>query len=205
MPDPFSTGPLRPWDFGRCFNDATDVLTKNIWILLLAGLLSEVLGAVTLLIFVGPLSGGMAVMTLRALRRRDRVVEFGDLFAAFPHRFGTLVLLFFFELLCMLLGFILCIIPMFVLMTWWLHTQRIVMEKDVGVFEALSLSKQLVTESGFWLNLGLGIVLLLILVGATSIPCIGVLLGWIATSYCTLVASSAYLQQTGDAEYAAAR
>jgi hypothetical protein len=73
MSDPYYTGPTRPWDFGRCFNDATDVLTKNIWILLLAGLVYEVLGAVTLLIFLGPLTGGMCVMTMRALRRRDRM------------------------------------------------------------------------------------------------------------------------------------
>jgi hypothetical protein len=38
-----------------------------------------------------------------------------------------------------------------------------------------------------------------------SFACIGIVLGWMATSYSFTVSSSAYLQHTGDVEYAAAR
>jgi hypothetical protein len=143
----------------------------------------------------------MAVMTMRALRRRDRMIDFGDMFAAFPHRFGTLVLLFFIPLIPLLLGLACCFIPFLVLATWWMHAFRLVMERDTGMFDALGASKRIITESGFWTNFWLTVVEILIIAAASSVPC----LGWIAVPFITLVGSSAYLQQTGDVEYAAAR
>lgn len=77
-------------DIGRCVNDAIDVYKKNWLVLVLAALILDVLILVTVLILAGPLSGGVAKMSLNALRREDKSVDLGDLFGCFNRFFGLL-------------------------------------------------------------------------------------------------------------------
>src|SRR5438132_10914820 len=87
-------GPPRELDIGRCFNEAIEVYKKNFLPLFLAAILFDVLSVLTLLVLSGPLAGGICLMTLKALRQRDRAVELGDLFGTFG-KFLPLLELFF--------------------------------------------------------------------------------------------------------------
>src|SRR6476660_591050 len=101
--------PLR-LDLGRCLNDAIDVYRRNFLTLLVAAVLFDLLSIFSLLILTGPLCGGMAIMTLRAMTSREHEAKLGDLFAGF-HKFGPLVAVFFLTLIPSLLGFAMLLLP----------------------------------------------------------------------------------------------
>jgi predicted Ser/Thr protein kinase len=85
-------GPQGRLDFGRCLNEAITVWQKNWLILACAVVVAYALMIVTLGILAGAMAGGFALLCLRALRRPDRRVELGDLFAVVG-RFLPLLLL----------------------------------------------------------------------------------------------------------------
>jgi positive regulator of sigma E activity len=70
-------------DVGRCFRDAFEVYKQNLVVLVVAALLVDVLGLLTLLILLGPLCGGLSLLTVRAVRSKERRADLNDLFRCF--------------------------------------------------------------------------------------------------------------------------
>src|SRR5512133_69424 len=80
-------------DIGRCFTEAFEVYRRNLLVLIVAALLFYLICAGSLLILAGPMTGGVCILSLRALASQDKRVQLGDLFGGFQ-RFGALVGLF---------------------------------------------------------------------------------------------------------------
>jgi len=195
--DPINTRSAPALDIGRCFNDAIAVYKKNFLALFLAAIVFEFLSVLTLLVLAGPLSGGVCLMTLKGLRRQDKGVEFGDLFGAFG-KFGTLVGLFFLTFLLSLLGLCLLLLPGLLLMTIWLFPFYLVVDKNLGVFEALKASKDIVMRRGIGRNFLLVLISLAFAIGPLLVPFVGAVIGWLLAPLGWLVVTSAYLQQAGE-------
>jgi uncharacterized membrane protein len=190
-------GPRGGLNIGQCFNDALAVYKASFLALFLAAIVFELLSLLTLLVLCGPLTGGVSLMMLRALRQPDRAAQLGDLFGTFD-RFFPLVGVFFLLLILSLLGLAACVIPGLVLMTIWLYPFYLMVDKNMRVFEALGASKDLVLRGGFGKNLLLVLISGALAIGPTLIPYIGPVVSWFLAPLGWLIVTSAYLQQMGD-------
>ena len=184
-------------DVGRCVNDAVEVYKKNWLVLVLAAVILDALCIMTLLILAGPLCGGFSRMTLNALRREDRVVNLGDLFGCF-NNFGRLVGMFFFTFIAVLLGTVLCIIPGFALSTIWLFVFFLAVDRDMGVFQSLGVSQNIVSRKGLGVNLLVVLIVFGISIIPTAIPYLGIVLAWFLIPIAWLIEASAYIQQVDE-------
>jgi hypothetical protein len=184
-------------NIGRCVNDAIEVYKKNWLVLVLASIILNVLMLVTLLILAGPLCGGFSKMTLNALRREDRTVNLGDLFGCFDRFFGLLGM-FFFTFIAILLGFVLCIVPGFALMTIWLFCFFLLVDRDMGVFESLGVSQNIVSRKGLGVNLLVVLIVFGISILPEAIPYVGIVIGWFLMPIAWLIEASAYVQQVDE-------
>ena len=187
-------------DIGRCFNDAIAVYKKNWLILFLAAFLYEVLSLVSLLILCGPLTGGVALMTLRAMRREDKWADMGDLFRPFGSlsQFFRLLGLFFLTVIPILLGLVLCVLPGLGLGTIWLFCFYLVVDKKFGVFASLGASASIVTRKGIGMNFLLVVLSLVLELAPSAIPYIGILFAWFITPIAWLIVTSAYIQEVDE-------
>ncbi len=105
------------------------------------------LSVVTLGILYGPLSAGLYVMAVRRVRQ-NRTAEIGDVFWGLSHFwrfFGAALLL----LILIGIGFVFLIIPGLLLATIWIYTFPVMVDRDMGVFDAMAESRRLVRENGF--------------------------------------------------------
>jgi hypothetical protein len=182
------------FDLRRAFNDAFAVYQKNILVLIVAAFLFTVLGAFSLGVLAGPLSGGICLMLLKAMQRDDRTVELGDMFSAFD-RFGPLVGLFYLTFFAYVFGLSCFIVPGVALMTLWLYAFYLVVDRGLPVFDALSASWQLVLRKGIWPNVILVVVHLAIGAAPNAIPYVGWLIPCVTMPLVWLAVTSAYIQQ----------
>ena len=198
-PDQVSEDAPRPaqLDIGRCFEQAIEVYQKNFVILVVAALLTELLSLFSLFILAGPLSGGWCRMTLNALRREDRRIDFNDLFAAF-NQFWPLVGLFLVTGICVLAGLFLCVAPGVLLATVWLFPFYVMVERNADIGESLRQSYAIVKRGGFGINLLLALIVLALEVVSVFVPYLGWVLGWVLTPLASLALTSGYLQQVGE-------
>ncbi len=183
-------------DIGQCVNQALEVYKRNLGQLVLAAIVTEVLILVSLTILAGPLIGGWSVLTVAALRREDRRVDFGDLFRGFD-RFFSCMGLFYFTFLAVAVGLVFLIVPGMWLMTVWFFTFFLLMDRGQGVFESLGTSTQIVQRSGFWNYFVLLILVLAISFAPSLIPVAGVVIGWFLMPLAWLIEAAAYVQETG--------
>lgn len=180
-------------DVGRCFRDAFDIYKQNLAVLVVAAFLYDLLGLISLLILVGPLTGGMAIMTLRAVRSKSRVADLGDLFRAFS-MFGTLFLLFWITFFPLAIGLLLLVIPGMLLGTIWMFSPYLVVDRGEGVFSSLKISKEMVGQAGFGNCFLLVVIETALHLAPAAIPYIGVVIGWFITPIGWLIVASAYAQ-----------
>lgn len=180
-------------DIGRCFREAFEIYKKNLAVLVVAAFLLDVLGIVTLLILIGPLSGGLSLMTLRAVRSTTQHADLGDLFRTF-RKFGTLFGLFWITFVPILLGSLLLLIPGLLLGTIWLFCFLLVIDRDEGIFSSLKVSHQMVRHAGFANCFLLVVIDLALHLAPAAIPYIGLIFGWFITPLGWLIVASAYNQ-----------
>ncbi len=188
-------GPMAPAvnDLHGCFLGAVELYKRNFLTLIAAAAIFEVLSLASLLILLGPLTGGLCRMFLNAQARPDKRVVLSDLFSEFNHFWpllGASVL----SLPAIVLGFAVMLVPGFLLGTLWMYHAFFIVERGESAIESLRSSWHLVTGNLRW-NLLVGLILLAIgfvpgvlgLHGA--IPALIVMpLGWMVWGY-------AYLQQ----------
>jgi hypothetical protein len=180
-------------DVGRCFSDAFDIYKRNVAVLVVAAFLCDLLGILSLLILIGPLAGGISMMTLRAVRSKSQGVDLGDLFRAFS-RFGTLFLLFWITFFPILLGCVLCLIPGLLLATIWMFSFFLVVDRGEGVFSSLRISKEMVDYAGFGNCFLLVVVVTALCLAPSVIPYLGVVIAWFTAPIGWLIVASAYAQ-----------
>jgi hypothetical protein len=181
-------------DLGRCFNDAFAVYSKNWLILGVAAFLQLLLTLLSLSILWGPLSGGVCLMTLRAMRREDKSVQLQDMFQAFDC-FGRLLGIFLLTIIPWLLGYALCVVPGLLLSAIWLFPYYFAVDKDLGVIRSLGASVKTVNRKGFGLNLLLVLVSFGISLIPSLLPYLGIIASFFVTPITWLLETSAYIQQ----------
>ena len=175
-------------DIGRVLKDSWAIFVKDWGALIVAALITTVLGVITLGILAVPLSAGLYLMILRRVRE-GRKAEVGDVFGCFD-RFGAFLLAYLLFLgialvfavivglpLVLLVihntgarafGFFLFALALFAavvvgvyLQTVWVYWTILMVDRRRAVVEALTESRTIVTRSGFWMTL-----LVIIIVGA---------------------------------------
>ena len=144
--------PAKPaLDLARCLNDAMEVYRKNVLTFVIAVILFDVLILCSLLVLAGPLIGGMVLMCLTAMRDPEHKARLGDLFGSF-HRFGAFVGFFFLTTIPILLGYAILIIPGVILSAMWMFAPYLMVDRHMGVIDALRTSWRIVIARGFWIN-----------------------------------------------------
>ena len=166
------------FDIGTFFNDAIEIYKANLIPLVAAAILAEFITVFSLLILAGPISGGFYFMCLKAIRREDKHLELGDLFSGFS-KCWPLAGLFFIQFIPIVVGFIFLLIPGLLLAAAWMYTELLMMDKDEGILSSLDKSFKLVQAKGFGLHFLLAVIVFVMMIGPTSIPYIGWLLGFL--------------------------
>jgi hypothetical protein len=137
-------------DIGKILKNGWELFIRDIGPLIIGTLIATVLSVLSLFILAGPLFGGLYLMTVRRIRE-GRPAEFGDVFACFD-RFGTLFLAWWGAGLLILLGLALLVVPGLLLMTIWVYLLPLVVDKGLGVGEAMSRSKEMVMKGGLGIH-----------------------------------------------------
>lgn len=181
-------------DLGRCLNDAIDVYRNNFLTFVLAVILFDLLALCSLFVLAGPLIGGMILMCLNAMRDPEHKAQFGDLFGTF-NRFGAFVALFFLTLIPILLGYALLIVPGILLSAVWLFPGHLMVDRHMGVIEALRTSWRIVIARGFWINAAAAFLITVLFLGPMLIPYVGAIAGWLLAPLAWLINTSAYVQE----------
>ena len=169
---------------GDCISRAWELIKRDFWFLVgacfVAGLIGAggfipYLGAVAGLIIGGPMMGGLSALYLKKIRGQS--ANFGDIFLGFGPAFGALLGAY---LICMLLttaGFIFCILPGIYLAVSWVFTIPLVIDQRMGFWEAMELSRKVVTKH-WWKVFGLVIVLGLLGIAGLLVSIVGVFVAW---------------------------
>lgn len=144
-------------DVGLAFKGGWNAFTADIVALIVGTLIAAALSIVTLGILAGPLFAGLYSMV--AGRVRDgRPAEIGDVFSCMDRFWDFLVAAF---VLVVLIGLAsLTIVGGILLATIWMYVIPLMVDRKLGVYDAMATSYRLVRENGFWEHLALMVVLI---------------------------------------------
>ena len=146
-------------DIGLVFKQGWRLFVKDIGPLIIGALIVAVLSVVTLGILAGPLAAGLCGMVVKRVRDGQQP-EVGDVFGQM-NRFWS-----FFAaalVLALLIGLAsLTIIGGILLATIWLYVFPLMVDRGMGLSEAMGTSYRLVREAGFWEHLALVIVFVVV-------------------------------------------
>ena len=143
-------------DFGVVFRKAASAFADDVVPLLLATLIATVLSIVTLGVLAGPLYAGLSNMVITRVRD-GKSPQVGDVFSCMD-RFWSFLGASIVLLLAIGLASI-TIIGGVLLATIWLYVIPFMVDRRMGVFEAMTASKDVVVRGGFWQHLVLVILL----------------------------------------------
>ena len=196
---PFNyTSPSTPLDIGRCLNESLAVYQKNIFILVLAAVIFHGLSLVSLTVLTGPVWGGIYVMTIAALTSPDKKIDINLMFSQFG-RFGPLLGLFLLTVIPTLFGFALLIVPGVLLLTLWMYSFPLLIERNMSITQAMTASWRIVLRNRLAWNLLLSAIIFALALVPTLLPHIWVI-GWFLAPITWLMVSSAYIQQVRQRE-----
>lgn len=152
--------PRRGLDIGLALKLAARLFVKDLAPLLIAALVAGALSVLSLGILAGPLFAGLYGMVIGRVRDGRRP-EVGDVFAGLARfwSYAAAALA-----LVVLVGLAsITIVGGFVLATIWLYVLPLMVDRGLGVGEAMKASKDLVLQAGFWEHLALVVVLFVVL------------------------------------------
>jgi hypothetical protein len=146
-------------DIGLVFKQGWRLFVKDIGPLIIGALIACALSILTLGILAGPLAAGLYGMVVKRVRD-GQPAGVGDVFAQmnrFWSFFGAALVL------VVLIGLAsLTIIGGILLATIWLYVFPIMVDRGMGISEAMGESYRLVRTAGFWEHLALVIVFIVI-------------------------------------------
>ena len=142
-------------DIGLVFKQAWHLFVKDIGALLIGSLIAGALSILTLGILAGPLAAGLYGMVVKRVRDGQQPAV-GDVFGQM-RRFWS------FFAAALVLGILiglasLTIVGGLLLATVWLYVFPLMVDRGMGLGEAMSTSYQMVKQAGFWQHLALVIV-----------------------------------------------
>lgn len=132
-------------DIGKLIKQSWDLTWKRPEAFLVGGIITMVIGGVTLGILLAPLAVGLQMMYVRA--GRGERVSSGDVFRylnkTLPLLFGAIALL-----VLVGIGFILLVIPGLIALAWWMHALPLMADREMGLGEAMRVSREACAEQG---------------------------------------------------------
>jgi len=161
-------GPDYRIGIGECISRGWKLVMQNFWLLVGASFLAGViitgafipyLGFLISIVVAGPMIGGVFLLYLRKIRGEP--VIFGDMFAGFGPSFGSLFAAHVVSMILVLLGLILFILPGIYLLVSWTFALPLIIDRKMDFWEAMELSRKMVTKH-WWKMFGLVIVLMLL-------------------------------------------
>jgi len=184
-------------DIADCFSRAWALLQQNFWLsvgasaitlLILLGLASiPAIGYAAELVLIGPLFGGLYWFFLR-LARGERA-ELGDVFIGFGSLFVPLLLAGIVQSVLISLGLALCIVPGIYLMTIWLFSLFLILDRKMDFWPAMELSRKVVSEQ-WWPVFGLMLLTCLVFWAGSLLLCVGI---FVTAPLATAALAYAYL------------
>jgi len=163
---------------GSCFSRGWDLVKNHFWLTVGASFLVHLIAlAVGVIPLVGlaltyVFIGGLDWMFLKLARGQK--AEVGDAFAGFNLAFGPLALFSLVAQLLVFLGIILCILPgIYLSISWMLFTPLLILDKRLDFWQAMELSRKVVTRH-WWQVFGFALVCLLLLLCGSLLCGIGV-------------------------------
>ncbi len=183
-------------DFQGHLKNMMDMMKEEFLVLFVGGLVIQLLISLTLGILTGPLMAGYLLLMLQWLKTEE-TCEFNDLFSGM-RRFADLFSVFFLMLL-ILFGYMLFMVPGVVMTVWWMYVLFLMADKGLPLGEAMSASKEKVSEKGFFMHLVFMLMIsvvptILLTIIAAIIPPLAVLQYFLFPLQCACLASL-YLEQ----------
>ena len=151
--------PRRGLDIGLALKQAARLFVKDLAPLLIAALIVGALSVLTLGVLAGPLFAGLYGMVIGRVRD-GKEPDVGDVFSGFDRfwSFAGAALV-----LVVLVGLAsITVVGGFLLATIWLYVFPLMVDRGIGLGEAMKQSKDLVVRAGFWEHLALVLVLFVI-------------------------------------------
>ena len=176
-------------DIGQVFKRGWDLFVKDIGALIVGGIIAAALSILTLGILVGPLFAGLYGMVVHRVRD-GKPAEVGDVFGQMD-RFWS------FFAAALVLGILIglasiTIVGGVLLATIWLYVFPLMVDRRMGLGEAMKASKDMVVERGFWQHGAL--VIITVIIGSIAN-------GWLAllaTPFTIALVAAAYFEAGGD-------
>jgi ABC-type amino acid transport system permease subunit len=173
--------------------DSWDIYVQNILNIVLAVLIAIVLSVFTLGILFPVLYTGVAMMFVRA--KRGETLNYNDVFK-YMNKWLTLLGLCSVILVCVITGLVFFILPGLLIASIWMFAGLLVVDKGLGVFEALGKSKDIVMKNNIWMHLVLILIIGFLSSVANGVPGIGfVLSAFVAGPVCQGLVACAYLTE----------
>ena len=178
-------------DIGLALKQAARLFVKDLAPLIIAALIAGVLSVVTLGVLAGPLFAGLYGMVIGRVRD-GRQPAVGDVFAGLQRFWSYLAAAL---VLVLLIGLAsITIVGGFVLATIWLYVFPLMVDRGMGLGQAMKVSKDLVMKAGFWEHLALILVLFVI------VPVANGALAIIATPFVIVAVTAGYYLADGRSE-----
>jgi uncharacterized membrane protein YvlD (DUF360 family) len=175
-------------DIGLAFKGGWNAFTADIVALIVGGLIAGLLSIVTLGILAGPLFAGLYNMV--GSRIRDgRPAKIGDVFSCMDRFWSFLWAAI---VLVVLIGLAsLTIVGGVLLATIWLYVFPFMVDRRMGLAEAMTASYHQVVDNGFWEHLAL--VVIFFAIGAVANGWVGI----VTTPFTIAVTAAAYFVAGG--------
>jgi hypothetical protein len=170
-------------DVGLAFKKGWDAFTSDIVPFLVGSLIAGLLTIITLGILGGPLVAGLYTMAVRRIRDGRRA-EIGDVFSCFDRFWSYLWAAI---VLVVLIGLAsLTIVGGVLLATIWIYVFPFMVDRRMGLTDAMSASYHRVMDNGFWEHLAL--IVLFAAISAVTNGWVGILV----TPFTIAVIAGAY-------------
>lgn len=178
-------------DLGSCFSRACNLVFGQFWLTFGATfvifLISVVLGWIPFgsLILNYVFFGGLYWFFLKLVRGEP--ADLGDAFAGFSLAFVPLMLFSIVGQLLQSVGFLLCLLPGIYLIVAWMFTPLLIMDKKLDFWDAMEVSRKVVTRH-WWILFALFLLSLLLLLAGTLVLCVGFFIAMPITTAATVYA-----------------
>jgi hypothetical protein len=171
-------------DISRVLRQGARLFFKDLAPLIIAALITGVLSVLTLGILAGPLLAGLYGMVIGRVRD-GRQPQVGDVFAGLARFWSYFAAAL---VLALLIGLAsITIVGGFALATIWLYVLPLMVDRGLGLGDAMKASKDLVVKAGFWEHLALVLVFFVIASvanGALAILAVPFIIVTVIASYC---------------------
>ena len=149
-----------PPDIGNYFKEGFTLFKESIGTVMVASILFWVASIFSFSILFGPLIAVYMLIFVEKIRGGD--VKAFDIFKGF-NRFISIVIVFYLTKAIISIGIFFLVIPGLIFISWFFFVEVLILDKKIGVIEAMKLNKKMSSERGVWNYVFLNLILVVIL------------------------------------------